>query len=235
VSEWGTYIRSALQTKVLCLKTDEHQPCHVIEPKLLSHLISFNLAVTSVAHITRLFKVIMSQAGAPDENTLLTYVNEVWFKTFSQAPYTSIWMIEYLLGKTDLSYEEILEDPGILHKTLEDEPLRFEYEDEFKYISSRPGRCTSFAIQVVRDLEETADERGHRDRFEFEFFELGFHRVARCKKTGIMIDSSSSHGAFILKEGAWETFTGLAKWEWNPGNSRFEKSSTSGSVRLLHW
>jgi hypothetical protein len=140
-------------------------------------------------------------------------------------------MVDYLLKKAGLSYEELLEDPDILQNTFKKRPFTFDDPNDFDEIAGLPGRCTSFAIQVVQRLERL----NNKQHYDFKFYQLGFHRVARCKKTKIMIDSSSSCGAFILKEGGWDTFTGLAKWEWNPLEERFEKISTSGDgapVRL---
>ena len=149
----------------------------------------------------------------------------LWSSSFWEKPYTSIWMVEYLLKKAGLSYEELLNDPDILQKTFKKKPFTFNNSNDFDEIAGLPGRCTSFAIQVVQRLERL---KVKGKPYDFEFFQLGFHRVARCKETNIMIDSSSSCGAFILKEGGWDTFTGLAKWEWNPREERFEKMSTSG-------
>ena len=261
---------------------------------------------TPYLHDTQFLTIlrIMSDQVTPEDllNFRLDNAKFVWDKTFSDAPYTSLWMVDYLLKKADLSYEDLLRDPGALKRTFAmrrlkalrnaiiwtvgfdlslivatiryfnwvadkltvvDDPLNtarqavpaiavlsiilllcqgrlaqmfrnqglaFDSPRESDEISSRPGRCTSFAIQTVKDFVTPGY---HRGTYNFHFYELGFHRVARCKNTGIMIDSSSSQGAFILREGGWDTFTGIAKWRWNPRRSRFEKTTTSGESRLV--
>src|ERR1700722_10621652 len=53
----------------------------------------------------------------------------------------------------------------------------------------------------------------------------------RVRKSGIRIDSSSFHGAFILKDGERKTFENSdAKWKWENGTSKFE-TSYHGLVR----
>jgi hypothetical protein len=53
--------------------------------------------------------------------------------------------------------------------TMDDAP-------DFDGLSSLPGRCTSFAIQVVEWAQ-----RMHRDEVDFQIFKLGGHRLARCQ------------------------------------------------------
>lgn len=46
--------------------------------------------------------------------------------------------------------------------------------------------------------------REYLDSFHFNYYQLGSHQIARCKLTGIVIDSSSERGAFELLEGKKE-------------------------------
>lgn len=88
-------------------------------------------------------------------------------------------------------------------------------------------RCTSFAVKVVSPLEKQSS-----GTFKFDIYDLGRHRVARCEKTGILIDSSSKNGAFPLPEGEWVRIEGSeASWKWIKGKSKFERNvGTSGIV-----
>jgi hypothetical protein len=58
------------------------------------------------------------------------------------------------------------------------------------------GRCTSFAIQTVDAIQSQ-----HKGSFNFDYYRLGNHHLARCKNTGTVIDSSCKKGAFILQGG----------------------------------
>jgi hypothetical protein len=91
----------------------------------------------------------------------------------------------------------------------------------------KSGRCTSFAIKVVHLLNSTCQAT-----FSFDFYNLHGHRLARCRKTESLIDSSSMHGAFQLKAGEWKTFEDDDKrWKWVKGKSRFETSRPGSLVR----
>jgi len=58
------------------------------------------------------------------------------------------------------------------------------------------GRCTSFAIQTVNAISYR-----YPSLFDFSYYRLGNHHLARCKKTGVVINSSCKMGAFVLEEG----------------------------------
>lgn len=94
----------------------------------------------------------------------------------------------------------------------------------------KTGRCTSFALGVVDWLERMAppDVPGYWD---FQFYDLNGHRVARCKRTGLLVDSSSRNGALVLKEDEeWLTFDGSDQsWKWSKGESKFQ----SGNKKLV--
>jgi hypothetical protein len=121
-----------------------------------------------------------------------------WVKKFNTTPYTTFWMIEYLLTKGHISYEDYVKDPKILQKC----ELKTEIEgtNDFSDLISRPGRCTSFAIQVADILEELPGHKGH---YDFRFYNLGHHRVARCMNTGLLIDSASQRGDRYLTGDDW--------------------------------
>lgn len=68
------------------------------------------------------------------------------------------------------------------------------------------GRCTSFALTCVQNLEcLTPTTSDNENYWDFKFYDLGGHRIARCENTGVVIDSSSEEGAVVVNEGkdAW--------------------------------
>lgn len=144
--------------------------------------------------------------------------NMFWSVIFLSKPYTSFWLIDCLLQKAKLSYDDLLKDHNILKKTFRKGDIVADPR-ETSIISPLPGKCTSFAIQVVEKLEKT-----YKNIYDFQFYRLGPHTVARCQKTGVLIDSSSSGGAITLNDGPWETFNNRDNWAWNPQENRFEKS-----------
>ena len=65
--------------------------------------------------------------------------------------------------------------------------------------ASATGRCTSFVVKSVTTLSAKA-----LGRYDWCIYDLSGHRVVRCRKTVVVIDSSSTitGGAFVLKDGA---------------------------------
>jgi hypothetical protein len=127
----------------------------------------------------------------------------------------------YLLGAGQISYEAFVQNPKLLKNVTRKDILSDDMNgDLFVTWVSETGRCTSFAIKVVDLIEKK-----YPGQFEFDLYDLNGHRIARCHKTGILIDSSSRHGAFELKEGKQKSFEGSdAKWKWISGTSKFETS-----------
>lgn len=111
-----------------------------------------------------------------------------------------------------LTYEEVLANPEKLAKfnreliteeNINESPL-------FLTWSSLTGRCTSFAVKVIEILNTR-----HPGMFDFKFYDVGRHRVARCQNTGVLIDSSSNVGAVVLKEDEnWTSLEGISG-RWN--------------------
>jgi len=96
----------------------------------------------------------------------------------------------------------------------------------------RTGRCTSLAVKVVTSL---ADKKVNGKLvYDWCIYDLGRHRIARCLKTGIVIDSSSTivGGAFVLPEGQWQRFDKTdASWKFKSSESKFEsRGNAEGAV-----
>ncbi|OBT66537.1 hypothetical protein VE03_03580 [Pseudogymnoascus sp. 23342-1-I1] len=155
----------------------------------------------------------------------LQLANEEWYKTFEGGPYSTLKMIDFLLGKVGATYNDFVESPGTL-KSIKKE----DFDSETFTGSLRPtwgsltGRCTSFALKIISQLESIEDSN-----FVFSIYDLKGHRIARCRNTGIVLDSSSKNGAFQLEESEWKRFEGTdAAWKWSNGTSKFDAGQNQG-------
>lgn len=154
----------------------------------------------------------------------------VWEEIFHQYAYTNFVQIEYLKDKAGVSWDDFLQNPRILStRVTKDAILQDLSYDNVKTWARSLGRCTSFAVAVVRRLEEILP-----GCYDFKYYDLKGHRVARCARSGILIDSSSSKGAIDLgsARGEWFTFEDeYPRWKWMDGMSKFE--ATDGRMASL--
>ncbi|KAM4066584.1 hypothetical protein HRG_000668 [Hirsutella rhossiliensis] len=142
-------------------------------------------------------------------------------------------MMDYMLYKAKgASYEDLVKNPKVA-KNISKQDIEKDDMNKAPFFDtwgSKTGRCTSFAVKITAELV-----KANPGVFDFKVYDLKGHRVARCIKTGVLIDSSSWVGAFILKEGEWKTFQDgatTAKWKWVNNESKFktdgkEKSSST--------
>ncbi|GAB1311006.1 hypothetical protein MFIFM68171_01216 [Madurella fahalii] len=136
-------------------------------------------------------------------------------------------VIDYLVSKSNLSWDAALRNPW----SLKDAPLGDIIKEDKSLSFTRTwwtsGRCTSFTLRVVRQLQEY-----DAASFDFKFYDLNGHRVARCAKTGILIDSSSAVEVLVLKDGEeWLTLDeegGQPAGKWVNGKSKFERDNNRG-------
>ena len=120
-----------------------------------------------------------------------------WNEVFTEGPYTSFVMFQYIMTRLEKTHQDCARTEKVLqtikHENLEPEDI----DGPMAYTwNLKTGRCTSFALKVVSLLESR-----HQNIFDFRFHDLKGHRAARCLKTGVVIDSSSMTGAFVLPEG----------------------------------
>lgn len=141
-----------------------------------------------------------------------------WRDVYHNGSYTSLLMLDFWIRKREITYEDYLRNPeGIIdeedmrqytervqedHETIAQDgefPRTKEWlcrlsDNEFDgIIENGTGRCTSFAIQTVRALD-----RKYKDKFNFKYYRLGIHHLARCTETDVVIDSTSE--PFFLTE-----------------------------------
>lgn len=154
--------------------------------------------------------------------------DKAWKNAFVEGPYTGFVMLDYLRVKANLQWTKVLQDGP--KKSLKPVTQAMVVADKTPAMTNtwagKTGRCTSFAVNVTYLLERT-----YPGVYDFQIYDLGRHRVARCKKTGILIDSSSAKGAFVLPEGEWVRLEGSeGSWKWIKGKSKFERQEGTGVV-----
>ncbi|KAK6507977.1 hypothetical protein TWF481_006397 [Arthrobotrys musiformis] len=147
---------------------------------------------------------------------------EIWTANFTDGPYSNLIQADYLISKSSHTYSDILKAPKTLTTAVPNAALQDDNSIAFKRTwATAAGRCTAFCIRIVRRLQEYDSPA-----FDFKFYDLRGHRVARCMKTGILIDSSSAVGVLVLKDGAdWvrlEEEESNPKWKWDGGESKFK-------------
>jgi hypothetical protein len=178
-----------------------------------------------------------------------------WRDTFHNGSYTTLVMLDFLIKKRGVRYDDYLRNRSVildqndfrayearlaLDRDADPTPTEFQqtkawlqqfFDNDFRLvINNGTGRCTSFAIQTATRLE-----RQHLNVFDFDFYKLGNHHLARCKNTGMVIDSSSKRGAFALQPGEETTVISedqnwRNKWTFiSPESSRFVKIRRDGS------
>ncbi|KAM7187465.1 hypothetical protein V8F33_011205 [Rhypophila sp. PSN 637] len=160
-------------------------------------------------------------------NIAFSHCRDQWIQAFNEGPHTSFKMFQKILEVLELGAQDVLHDPTRLldfrARYVDEHQLYSRYYDTW---AGRSGRCTSFAIKVARGLEQMYPG----DRFQFEFFDLGKHRVARCQRYGFIIDSESRRGIEMLPEGVnWTTTTDdrRGRWKYYNNHSVFEDRTSS--------
>ncbi len=156
-----------------------------------------------------------------------------WQLVFGGGPYTGLKMLEYLIRKGDKTPKSFLQKPKTELLTVMANPANHSITDMEPTWKGRTGRCTSLAVKVVDSL--AANEAQGDLVYDWCIYDLGRHRIARCLKTGVVIDSSSTivGGAFLLREGQWQRFDKTdASWKFKSGSkSKFEsQGNAEGAV-----
>lgn len=152
---------------------------------------------------------------------LLNIANYHFGNMFANSAYTSLMMLKFWIWTRGITYEQYVSNPHCLldqddynayvERSRQDgdlDPAGHEFPNTRRWlwqfhddvfmplIHTGTGRCTSFAIQAADTIQSQ-----HRGSFDFVYYRMGNHYLARCKKTGIVIDSSCKKGAFVLPEG----------------------------------
>ncbi|KAF5658243.1 hypothetical protein FCIRC_12955 [Fusarium circinatum] len=89
---------------------------------------------------------------------------------------------------------------------------------------STSGACTVLAIRA-----STALEKDHPSKYDFKMYNVGRHRICRCLKTFVVIDSTSRNGAEIVPPGK-EWPYGNNTFVWN-ANGHIKKTTAKGEPK----
>lgn len=139
--------------------------------------------------------------------------------------YSSVQMVDYVAQLNKIDIQDVFKTPGILKQRFD--LNTFNYQNMGKHLSNfscqYSGRCTSFAFKIAKALEKY-----YYPVFEFEFYDVGRHRLARCKNTGLVIDSSSEEGAFILPNGGKNTNEKGRVWTYSTQGSVWKNVNSAG-------
>jgi hypothetical protein len=147
-----------------------------------------------------------SNSGPPPA---LESAKDIYDHVWAAGPFTHFHMVRYLMNKYKTHilgdqysqlpededvYDKIIRDflrtPGILNDAIiarEMKKDRLHDADGLRPVwAENTGTCTSFVVRVVLSLHQARP-----DHFNFTFYDMIGHRLARCKRTKIVIDSSA--------------------------------------------
>ena len=144
------------------------------------------------------------------QSPLFVPATKAYRQVYCEGPYTNLDMIQYLIDKSTLTpkngqpprqatIEDYVSEPNLVRAVTSQNMLEDSIKDGgalHRLFAGRTGVCTSFAIKTVDRLNHWFPA----EEYDFVFYDLGQHRLAICKKTKILIDSSASE-AVKLEEG----------------------------------
>ncbi|KAI1050778.1 hypothetical protein LB507_009279 [Fusarium sp. FIESC RH6] len=142
---------------------------------------------------------------------LLAAANKEFAAATNSGPYSSYEQIQLLLDVARKSVDDLVRDPKGTFASLDLDDIIEACESGHPAIEQTwngdMGRCTDFALRIAHRLT-----RQFPNDFEFEYFHVSRpnvsgHRLARCAKTGIVVDILSEIGVFTLWEDETKTIT----------------------------
>ncbi len=170
----------------------------------------------------------MAQQG----DKALQDAQRAWQSVFAGGPYTGLKMLEYLIVNGGKTHKGFLQNPKTELSTVMPVIQKHTIAQLEPTWKGQTGRCTSLAVKVVDSLAAVKAKDGLV--YDWCIYDLTRHRIARCLKTGIVIDSSSTivGGAFLLPEGQWQRFDKTdASWKFKSSESKFEsRGNAEGAV-----
>ncbi len=136
-------------------------------------------------------------------------------------------MMRTLAACMNLTALDILGNPRRLKQFhMDHTQVQIDQIPEYDPRGQATGRCTGFAVRVSTLLQEQESAP-----FDFKYYDVGRHRVARCENTTVLIDSSSGVGAIQLPDNTdWLKFDGVVgRWKFHHGVSSYERNGGSGT------
>lgn len=89
------------------------------------------------------------------------------------------------------------------------------------------GTCTALAMNASRELMEK-----YPGVYDFLLYDVGNHKLARCINTGVVVDSASRHGAYLVLPGQ-EWTRGKMVYKWDVYGSGTKTNTETGVVSLV--
>ena len=150
-------------------------------------------------------------------------VKTKWFERFNAQPYSCFFILNHLVTVcAGMSYEELLKNPMSLQgKCTEASISNTEKLSELIHL---PGRCTTIVLQMADAFKKSLD-------LDFKFHDMNLHRIARCSKTGILLDSLLACGPIVLEKDKVEKRNDASHpqtFYYESGSSEYETVDRSG-------
>ena len=173
----------------------------------------------------------LNSASSPTREDICQFGEAVQFDpaVFNSMPYTNLWMIDHLIHRAststeELSFEDLCRNPKTLKNRTNKADIFNDNSEEFTNLPFKPGGCGPFTVQVGLFLQPFPEKS---PEFSFEHYDLGRHRLSRCRITQIVSDSSSDRGAFRLADRDQVTYGDIPRQSTlRFTSSRSEKDST---------
>lgn len=122
----------------------------------------------------------------------LTAAN-AFLSLFKSTAFSGFEVMDYLLRKASATWDEFLGHAKVLKERLNLKNDLKEMFGDFDVNQTSMGGCTVLTVQLTRLVENSIPA-------DFEYFSVGKHTLARDKVTGLVIDSSSVSGPFVVRE-----------------------------------
>lgn len=161
---------------------------------------------------------------------IIETANAFWEMFFTDEPYTSVNMIDYLRRLANISnWSDALKSgwddtEGLVALSQVSDKTAAIINDSSLSMGST-GESTVFVNRMIELLNYHPAQH-----FKFQIYDLGGFRVARCEKTGLLINASSEQGAFMLPEGEWVRIeASQTSWKWVREDQGFVSNEPEGN------
>ncbi|KAH7232771.1 hypothetical protein BKA59DRAFT_460237 [Fusarium tricinctum] len=169
--------------------------------------------------------------------TRLDLSHAQWELAHVEIAYTNLNQIAYLLNKAGISPEIYTQHPVNASKQLTLNNLKqYIVSDNMGNTGTvsaggsweaHAGRCTAFCLKAAKRLETQGG-------FDFRIYNLDKHRLARCERTAIVLDSSARSKAIEVPERDSFTIetTKIRKlgWKFFGGKMGMARASSDGRL-----
>lgn len=137
----------------------------------------------------------------------------------NRTAHSTFWMVETLRQVLELDYEDILDDPTCLG----------EFDGE--WVQEQANESPNFDWSPNMDRIGSAIPHKYADTFQFQYHDVEGRRIARCEKTGIVIDCNTRAVTNTSRNGTGKASTATHKI--NNGDSWMEDTYTLSIANVL--